>query len=281
MILPAAGVLFALTTAFLWGGADFFGGLASRRSSHVEVLAVSRVSLILVLATLVVVTGESLPPMQSVLWAAAAGLSGASGLAALYKGLAVGRSSLVIPTAGVVGAALPVILGAVFDGVLPLVQQAGLIVALVGIWFVSEGHADDSRSETSTGLSLGLMAGLGFGGAYLLLGQVQEGYVYTPVAIAGAAGILIAVAALVTSRTPLPNPMRNPSALMAGTMDSLGTVCYMFAINLIRLDVAVVLGSLYPAIAVLLFWGVLKERVIGRQWVGLALCVVAIALIVV
>jgi drug/metabolite transporter (DMT)-like permease len=271
--------MFALGSALAWGGADFFGGIASRRSNHVEVLALSRLSLVGVLGTLAVVTRDALPPATSVGWAIAAGLSGASGIAALYKGLAVGRSSFVVPTAGVVGAALPVLFGAIFEGILPIVQQAGLVLALVGIWMVSKGHGDSETSAPS-GLKYGFFAGIGFGGSFILLGQVHPGFVYTPLAIAGTAGTLIAVVALIASRTKLPIPTRNPGALMAGTLDAVGIVCYMLAISLIRLDVAVVLGSIYPAIAVLLFWGVMKERVAGTQWVGLAACVLAIALIV-
>jgi len=198
----------------------------------------------------------------------------------MYKGLAVGRSSYVVPTAGVVGAALPVLFGAVFEGVLPIIQQVGLVVALVGIWMVSKGDGEEDASQPS-GIKYGFLAGMGFGGSFILLGQVQPGYIYTPLAIGGTAGVLIAIVALTVSRTRLPVPTRNPGALLAGTLDASGIVCYMLAINLIRLDIAVVLGALYPAIAVLLFWQLKKERVARTQWVGLAICILAISLIVV
>jgi drug/metabolite transporter (DMT)-like permease len=280
MILPLAGILFALASAAAWGFADFFGGIASRRSSHVEVLALSRLSLVGVLTTLAVVTKDPLPPAPSVAWAIASGLCGASGIASLYKGLSVGRSSFVVPTAGVVGAALPVLFGAISEGMLPVIQQVGLVVALAGIWLVSKGHGDEGASSPS-GIKYGFLAGMGFGGSFILLGQVQQGFVFTPLAIGGCAGVLVAVAALTMSRTRLPVPTRNPGALMAGTLDAIGIACYMLAINLIRLDIAVILGSVYPAIAVLLFWQLKKERVAATQWLGLAVCITAIALIVV
>lgn len=278
VLAQTAGLILALAAAAAWGGADFSGGLASRKSGALGVLLLSRVSLVVVLAALAALTRETLPPLTSALWAAGAGISGAVGIGVLYKGLAIERSALVIPTAGVVGAAIPVLFGAVVEGLLPLPQQVGLLVALVGIWLVSEGH-HVRLTRRSRGLTLGILAGCGFGGFFILLGRVEPGTVFTPLAVAGSAGSLVAGLTVAVSRTALPSPRRNPAALTAGALDAIGAVFYLVAIRLIRLDVAAVLSSLYPAITVLLFRSVLKEHVSVAQWVGLAACVVAIALI--
>jgi drug/metabolite transporter (DMT)-like permease len=280
MILPLAGVLFALASAVVWGFADFFGGLSSRRSSHLDVLALSRVGLISVLTVLAVMTRDALPPLTSAGWAAAAGMTGALGIASLYRGLATERSSLVVPAAGVMGAVLPVLFAALVDGFLPLAQQFGLLVALGGIWMVSQGH-NDSSSPASRGLLFGALAGVGFGGFFIMLGQVEPGTTFTPLVIAALAGFVVSLIILAIARVRFPVPTKNPTALLTGALDATGVVFYMLAIRWIRLDVAAVLGSLYPAIAVLLFRGVLKEHVSTTQWVGLGVCVVAISLIVV
>ena len=62
--------------------------------------------------------------------------------------------------------------------------------------------------------------------------------------------------------------------------DATGAVCYVLALRWIRLDVAAVLSSLYPAVTVLLFRVVARETVSRVQWAGLAICILAIALIV-
>ena len=85
--------------------------------------------------------------------------------------------------------------------------------------------------------------------------------------------------ALKISRQSLPSPRKHSVAFLAGALDATGAVCYLLATQWIRLDIAAVLGSLYPAITVLLFRLVLKELVSRIQWVGLLVCVVAIALI--
>jgi len=280
MFAQTTGVIFALASAIAWGGADFCGGLASRRSSHLEVLALSRISLVTVLTVLAVLAGETFPPIGDVIWAAPAGACGALGLAALYKGLATERSSFVIPAAGVVGAAMPVLLSAIVEGLLPILQQAGLLIALAGIWLVSEGHRT-KISVASRGLILGTLAGLGFGAFFVFLGQVETEMTFAPLAVATSAGLVVAGVILLIARAPLPAPTRNPVALLTGVLDAAGAVLYFLAIRWIRVDVAAVLGSLYPAIAVLLFWYVMKERVAKAQWVGIAICVAAIALIVV
>ena len=280
MLAQATGIIFALASAVAWGGADFCGGLASRRSNHLEVLALSRVSLLTVLTASAIAMRETIPPMVDVGWAAAAGACGALGIAALYKGLATERSSLVIPAAGVVGAAMPVLFAAVVEGLLPVLQQVGLVAALGGIWLVSEGHRA-KISLASRGLLMGTLAGIGFGTFFILLAQVESLHVFSPIAVAAFGGCTVSAVVLLIARAPVPSLAKSPIALLTGALDATGAVFYFLAIRSIRIDVAAVLGSLYPAIAVLLFWYLMKERVAKAQWVGLAVCIVAIALIVV
>lgn len=272
-------MLLALAAALSWGGSDFFGGLASRRNRPIAVLAVSRVSLMLVLIVCALAARDPLPSWPAVWWSAAAGISGAFGLAALYSGLALGRSGHVMPTAGVVGAALPVLFGAVVEGVLPAVRQIGLVVSLVGIWLVSEGHRPKD-AEALRGVGMGAAAGLGFGGFFILLGQVDSDSVFLPFVLAGLSGTIVAVLVVWLSGPKVHIPIRDPQALWAGALDAGGLLCYGLAVRLIRLDVAAVLSSLFPAVAVLLFWGITKESISREQWIGLVVCLVAIALIV-
>ena len=277
MIAQAFGIAFALGAAFSWGGADFAGGIASRRISSIAVLLLSRIALLAVLTTLAVVLRDPFPSPTSIAWAAAAGASGSLGIAALYRGLAIDHSALVVPTGGVVGAGIPVMFAATFEGVLPAAQQLGLVVGLLGIFLVS--RSGSSGAGVSPGLKMGLLAGIGFGGFFLCLAQVEAGAVFTPLAIAGCAGLTVSLLVAVAARIPLPSPTKHPLALLAGVLDATGAVCYLLATGWIRIDVAAVLSSLYPAIAVLLFRLVLNEPVRVWQWVGLALCVLAIALI--
>src|SRR5574341_2520484 len=100
------GVLAALTSALIWGSGDFAGGMAARRINQFQALATAALSGLLILAGLAAARGEALPSPASIAWACAAGIGGAVGIAALYRGLSIGNAAVVAPTSAVVGAAL-------------------------------------------------------------------------------------------------------------------------------------------------------------------------------
>jgi drug/metabolite transporter (DMT)-like permease len=75
-IAQLTGIAFAIAAAAAWGGSDFTGGFASRRVGPLRVLALSRLAGLACYAMLAVVSRETVPPVPSMGWAAAAGLSG-------------------------------------------------------------------------------------------------------------------------------------------------------------------------------------------------------------
>ena len=64
-----------------------------------------------------------------------------------------------------------------------------------------------------------------------------------------------------------------------GIADALGNVLYVAATQFGRIDIAAVASSLYPASTVILAMIFLKERLNITQTLGVALALVAIALI--
>jgi len=97
------------------------------------------------------------------------------------------------------------------------------------------------------------------------------------VRIASSSSILIL--ALLVRQRPFAAKRDLPLVVLLGTSDLAGNGLYALATQLGRLDVAAILGSLYPAATVLLAWTILRERITRWQWVGMALALAAIILI--
>jgi drug/metabolite transporter (DMT)-like permease len=273
------GIALALASAAVWGAGDFSGGLAARRASPYQVLTLSGSSGIVLLIASAVLRRESLPSMEVIVWASLAGLSGTVGLGCLYRGLSLGNAAMVAPTAAVVTAALPVLFTLAIQGRPSMPQSAGFLVAMAGIWLVAGPAASIGGSRN--GFKLALLAGIGFGGFLVLLGQVPAGPVFVPAAIARVVMLVVVLGRLWTTDLALPNLTSNRAALIAGVFDAGGNVFYLFAREYTRLDVAAVLSSLYPVTTVLLAHLVLKEPVSRLQWLGMAVCLAAVALITV
>src|SRR5262245_46212347 len=168
-------------SALVWGSGDFSGGVATRRSGQLEVLALSALSGIGMLGLCAWLSHEGMPAPSGVAWAAGAGLAGAVGLSCLYRGLADGNAATVAPTAAVVTAALPAVFSALTVGLPRPLQVAGFVVAAAGIWLVA--RTPGGRGAAASGLMLALAAGVGFGGFLVLIAQVDAALVFTPLAV--------------------------------------------------------------------------------------------------
>jgi drug/metabolite transporter (DMT)-like permease len=222
-------------------------------------------------------TGEMLPSLASCGWAMLAGVAGVLGLGALYTGLATGSAAIVSPTAGVLGAAIPVVFSAFFEGMPPVARLVGLCLGVAGIWLVSitgEGEAHLRRRD----LTLALLAGISFAAFFILLGQIPQGSLFYPLTIAKVISVLTAILILGVGRKRI-IPQADPILLLAGVLEAGGNWGYLLARQLTRLDVAVVISSMYPAITVFLAWLITHQHISRVQGAGMVLCLLAVALI--
>jgi drug/metabolite transporter (DMT)-like permease len=277
-LVEVAGVLSALTSALIWGGADFMGGLASRRTNLFQVLALTGFSGLVVLIACVLITREPLISLNNILWSAVAGASGLIGIAALYQAFSLGHITIVAPTSAMIGAILPVIFSIFTQGIPGTIRLVGFAIALVGIWLVSRSTSDGGKISRG-GFLLSCMAGVFFAVFFILIAQVKSETVFMPLMVVRLTSFSMTLLLLWLQRTPLPSLSTNPTALLAGILDAGGNVFYLLATRFARLDVVVVLVSLYPASTVILASLVLKEKASAWQWIGLVWCLLAIVLI--
>jgi uncharacterized membrane protein len=269
--------LFALTAATCWGSADFSGGLAARRSDAYHSVLVSYSVGLAALAVLALARGEALTTPADLGWGAVAGLSGMLGLVFLYHGFAAGRMGIVAPVSAVLATAIPVIFNAFTKGLPDNLILLGFGVAIVGIWLLSRPERLAGRP---LGLGMAVAAGLGFGGFFIALDQIGANAVFWPL-VAGRAVSCALMAAFILATRRSVQLRQVPLGLLtlAGLLDAAGNLFFLLAVQNGRLDVAAVLGSLYPAVTAILARLTIKEHMTRLQVIGVSAAMLAIVLI--
>lgn len=272
------GILAALGSSAIWGGIDFLGGIVSRRRSSFQVVALAGLSGFLAFGLLGFLFSQSAPPASSVFWALLAGLGGAMASAFVFKGLAQGSAAIVSPTAAVTGAALPVVVGFFLEGSPGGIRLAGIGLGLLGIWLVNQTE-DDSATGRLRDLGTGLAAGVFTGAFFLCFGQIEPAAALFGGSLSKFSSSLLAILILGSQRQrPLLGKLDWQIASI-GVLDACANLCYLVARQLTRLDVAVVISSMYPAGTVLLARLVQGQRISRSQWVGIVVCLLAVGLI--
>ena len=275
-------VVLALSSALVYGAADFCGGLATRRAPALAVVALSQLAGLVALLLLLPLLGGA-PTPGDVAWGAVAGLAGGVGLAVFYRALADGVMSVVAPVTAVCAAAVPVLAGLAFRERLSPPAVLGIVLALVAIALVAaEGTRPSLRAARQAGVGAALVAGAAFGLFFVLLDQPSEGSGLWPLVGARLASLALVVlltrvrrGSLAVGRTGV------PLVLLAGVLDMAANALFLLAAREGLLAVAGVLASLYPLSTVLLAQTVLRERLLPSQVTGLAAAVAAVALIAV
>jgi drug/metabolite transporter (DMT)-like permease len=272
-------ILLALAAATVYGAADFFGGLASRRTAAVTVVVASQLAGIAVLALAWLALPGKFYPSDAA-WGALAGVGGGVGIVALYAGLAVGRMGVVSPISAVTGASVPVLVGLAQGEHPGGLALGGVACAFVAVALVSANAETMRLSWREPGLAPAILSGLGIGLLYVCLAHGHADAGLARIAVARAASLLLLVAYALARRESL-RPPRGAVAviLLAGALDMGANVLYVLATGHGLLAIVAVLTSLYPASTVFLAWAILKERLTASQWAGVGLAACGVALI--
>lgn len=262
-------IALGLGSSLCWGLADFFGGLQSRRRPLLAVLLVSQVAALVLLLPLAAAAGGEMPSGAGVAWAALAGTAGTIALAAFYRGLAIGTMSVVAPVSAT-AAVVPVLVG-LAEGERPgALQVAGMALAFAGIVLASREPSPDGKPASRAGIGLALVAALGFGTFFVGIDRAAEDAgVLWVIAVSRTCGLAVIAAAVLARRPALPREGRVWGALLAiGVLDLGANALYAYATTKGLLSIVAVLGSLYPAVTVVLARVVLSERVTRPQEAG-------------
>lgn len=238
----------------------------------------------LVLVTaIVLLRGDGAPGGEYLLYASASGVAGIAGLTAFYRGLAVGAMAVVAPISAT-AAVIPVVVGIATGDRPSALQLAGLVLALVGVVFVSReepgGGGFQAASGVAAGAGLALAAAVGFGCFFLAMDKASDGDVFWAILVNRVTGVSLLVAATLALRPRLAVGADGGRALFAvGFLDISANTLYALASTEGLVSIVAVLGSLYPVMVIVLARFVLHEHIRPIQLAGAALALAGVALI--
>jgi drug/metabolite transporter (DMT)-like permease len=273
-------ILLALSSAVMWGLADFLGGTVTRRVKVLAVVGISQTFGLLVMIVFAGVTrawDTAWDDTGWMPWAVVASISGFLGLATFYSALATGTMGIVAPIAAL-GVVIPLLAGIVAGEQPGTVQVIGVSVALVGIVLASGPELTGGAPMRP--VILALISAVLLGTSLLGVARGSESNVtMTMLGMRAVTVTLLVFVALAVRSTGGVRLGMLPILAVVGFFDVGANVAFGFATTLGLLSIVSVLGSLYPVTTVLLARFVHKERLRPVQMAGVVAALTGVALI--
>jgi drug/metabolite transporter (DMT)-like permease len=275
-----AALLLAFASSVTWGTGDFLGGLKSRRLPLLNVLVGTQLAGFALIGAYVAIRGDAPPAGDIFLWAPLSGLAGALGLAAFYRGLAVGNMGVVAPISST-AAVVPLVVGVAGGDRPAAVQYAGIALALAGVALASREEVGGGlRGNTARGAGLALLSALGFGLFFVGIDNASDEDVAWAIFFNRAASVTVLLAAFAALRPPLAARRSDLPVLgLIGACDISANAMFAVASTKGLVSLVSVLGSLYPLTTVALAAVVLRERPHRVAQIGVALALSGVVLI--
>jgi drug/metabolite transporter (DMT)-like permease len=259
---------------------DFIGGVKTRQRGALTVLLVSQPPTLLLIGAAVVWRGIPFRPGPWILAGVLAGLIGLAGLAAVYRGMAIGVVG-VVSTIAATGPVIPVVVGLITGERPSGLHLVGMAVALAGIALLAfDRRPAQPGRRLVPGVGLALLAALAFG---IFLVAIR--YASRPDAVwgvlatrTGSVAALLLLGLVFRSRVTVERSDL-PALFAVGVLDVGADVLYAFATTVGLLSVVSILSSLYPVATVLLARMVLNERMAPLQQAGVVVALAGVVLI--
>ena len=279
--LQFAPAVYSVAAVFIWGASDFTGGFGTRKANAFVFTAFSHLCAFLLMLAVALVQHGAFPNRASIAWALLAGGLGGFSLAIFYGALASGQMGLTAPIAALMGAAIPTMVDIGLEGTPSRWSIAGFALAVVAIWLITRPEPQGGNDEAGRpeGVTAAALAGVGFAGFYLCIHQAAGSPSWVA-AISRIGSLTATTIAVVATRARLRlDAPRITLGMLAGCLDVTGSAFFVYANQRGRLDEAVVITSLYPAVTVLLARIVLREHFSRWKFVGLLAALASVPLI--
>jgi len=275
--MPLA-VTLAVIAACCIGASDFLAGIVSRRDPSQAALTWT-FAVVAAVAVPTAVLADGKPAVAGLGWGAAMGITWAIGIFALARGIAQGRVVVVVPIAGVLSAAIPVLAGLLTEGRPGTVVGLGIAIGVIAVALVGIGSQPSEGRSIPWSAIHGSIGGITTGLSLVFLDRAADHGLWPLVAGALLAGALTLAVVFATSRRWKPPRSAVGPATAMGLLIAVSFVAMLAAFRRGSLTVVAVVASQYPAVTLLLaarFW---RQRPRGIQYLGVVLTLVAVALI--
>ena len=277
------GILLGLLTALTWGGADFLARFATRRVGTLRAMfymqGIGFVLLTVFLPWLGgwghLTDGSGWQPWA---WGLLAGSINGFSTLALYRAFEIGKMSVVAPLSASYPA-LTLLLSRLSGDQLTGARTAGIMCILLGAIAVAGGEKGPDAEETEVtsrsgaGIGWAILAGIGFGLLFWLLGArvvPRVGATQTVWMIRLTSSTLAAIFIFAGKKLfRLPRDNTKWLVSMMGVLDTGAFIISNRGMQMEHIAVVSVLGSLYGAVTVALAAIFLRERISRWQLAGI------------
>lgn len=273
--MPFTGIPAGILSAFSFGAGDFAGAVAARRAGALAVVAGAHGVGLVALLLAAVVVRPPLPDAGGIALGLTAGVAGAVGLAALYRGMSMGSMGLVTALAGAGSLAIPLAASAVLGATIGPLQLAGVLAAAAAA--AAGGGA--SRGEVGRrALLLAGLAAVAFGAWYVLVDlAARNGDPLWALVLSRASSSILTGLVAIGRVDRHRFPVRIVAA--AGLFDVGGNVLFVLARDSLPVGLAAALTGMYPVVTMLLARVILGERLSRLGLLGVALALLGVVLI--
>ena len=272
------GSVLAVLTACLYGSGDFFGGIASRRNSALQVLFASQTIGALGLFV-------ALPFFQPLFtWSdlaigAAAGACGLVGLGLFYRCLAKGPMSVVASISALTAAIVPISWDLILGNVPSAKVFLGMGLGLAAIVLVSIRSSEGETKTLVSSVAGALGAGLGFGMFFSILSYASSGSAPWPIVSGRVTAVMILVGVSLIRKNEMMPKKSLPIVVGCAVCDTGANLTLLLALDQDSLAPVALLSSLYPVTTILLARLFLGEDLYLRRVIGLIVALCSVLLI--
>ncbi len=273
----------SLTACLGWGIADFIGGIKSRQMPVVSVLMISNIFAVSILGMIIFLRGDMLLFTPIILWAVLGGLVSLTAMFLFFRALSVGSMAVVTPISAC-GVILPVIWGYISGDSLTTMQSLGIISAILGSILLSRdtGKSNSNKKDGTKGVVLAIFAAIFVGLYFITMDQAAKMDPCWASFISRISYWIILGPVFFIKRPPVKITQLKthfPAIIAMGTIDALAGFAFVTATSIGLLSIVAVIGSLYPAITIILSILILRERPRGVQSYGAGLALMGIVLV--